>query len=86
ASLYRERNAILLSIKEGIIAIDHQGFITMMNTSAKNMLGLQTEYLHHHIMKLLPYTNMSEMLDKGNAVIYQKIIMKKKTFILNVRS
>ena len=27
SALYRERNAILLSIKEGIIAIDQKGFI-----------------------------------------------------------
>ena len=71
--MYRERNAILLSIKEGIIAIDHQGFITMMNTSAKNMLGLQTEYLHHHIIEVFPYTNMIEVLDTGIARSDQEI-------------
>lgn len=84
ASLYRERNAILLSIKEGIIAIDHQGFITMMNTSAKNMLGLQTEYLHHHIIEVFPYTNMIEVLDTGIARSDQEIFLNEKTFILNL--
>src|SRR6478736_4635924 len=84
ASLYRERNAILLSIKEGIIAIDHQGFITMMNTSAKNMLGLQAEYLHHHIIEVFPYTNMIEVLDTGIARSDQEIFLNEKTFILNL--
>ena len=46
AALYRERSAILLSIKEGIIAIDQNGFITMMNTSAEEMLHVNCDYMH----------------------------------------
>lgn len=45
AALYRERSAILLSIKEGIIAIDQNGFITMMNTSAEEMLHVNCDYM-----------------------------------------
>src|SRR5690606_27773895 len=33
ASLFRERNAILKSVKEGIIAIDQFGYITLLNNS-----------------------------------------------------
>lgn len=42
-SLYRERNAILDSIKEGVIAIDEDGRITMMNTTAQKILGITDE-------------------------------------------
>ncbi|MRC01698.1 PAS domain-containing protein, partial [Bacillus thuringiensis] len=61
AALYRERSAILLSIKEGIIAIDQNGFITMMNTSAEEMLHVNCDYMQQHISKVLPEFNMERV-------------------------
>ncbi|KPH72139.1 MULTISPECIES: sensor histidine kinase [Bacillaceae] len=40
-SLYKRRNAILQSIKEGVIAVDSTGYITMMNSSAEQILGIK---------------------------------------------
>ena len=37
--LFKERNAILGSIREGIVAIDQNGVITMINQAAKKLLG-----------------------------------------------
>ncbi|TYR79409.1 sensor histidine kinase [Priestia megaterium] len=84
ASLYRERSAILHSIKEGIIAIDQKGHITMMNTSAKTMLGLEGDYLNHSIIEVFPYTNMMQVLEDGISQHDQEISFNDKTFILNL--
>ncbi|MGA4499966.1 ATP-binding protein [Bacillus bombysepticus] len=79
AALYRERSAILLSIKEGIIAIDQNGFITMMNTSAEEMLHVNDEYMQQHISKVLPEFNMERVLEND-----QEIAFQDKVFILNM--
>ncbi|TKV48945.1 sensor histidine kinase [Bacillus sp. PIC28] len=78
AALYRERSAILLSIKEGIIAIDQNGFITMMNTSAEEMLHVNDDYMQQHISKVLPNFNMERVLETD-----QEIAFQDKVFILN---
>ncbi|MES9752058.1 sensor histidine kinase [Bacillus wiedmannii] len=78
AALYRERSAILLSIKEGIIAIDQNGFITMMNTSAEEMLHVNDDYMQQHISKVLPEFNMERVLESD-----QEIAFQDKVFILN---
>ncbi|KAB2498154.1 ATP-binding protein [Bacillus cereus] len=79
AALYRERSAILLSIKEGIIAIDQNGFITMMNTSAEEMLHVNDDYMQQHISKVLPEFNMERVLESD-----QEIAFQDKVFILNM--
>ncbi|HDR8258770.1 TPA: sensor histidine kinase [Bacillus cereus] len=79
AALYRERSAILLSIKEGIIAIDQNGFITMMNTSAEEMLHVNDDYMQQHISKVLPEFNMERVLEND-----QEIAFQDKVFILNM--
>ncbi|MBF7145491.1 ATP-binding protein [Bacillus toyonensis] len=79
AALYRERSAILLSIKEGIIAIDQNGFITMMNTSAEEMLHVNDDYMQRHISKVLPDFNMERVLETD-----QEIAFQDKVFILNM--
>lgn len=78
AALYRERSAILLSIKEGIIAIDQNGFITMMNTSAEEMLHVNDDYMQH-ISKVLPEFHMERVLEND-----QEIAFQDKVFILNM--
>lgn len=65
ASLFRDRNAILLSIKEGIIAIDKNGYVTMMNNSAKTILGYTDDARMKKIEDVLPNTKLYEVLQNG---------------------
>ncbi len=83
AALYRERNAILFSIKEGIIAIDKNGNITMMNNSAKKMLHLSDEYLHSRIEAVIPVIDMMSVLKSGVPINNEEVILKGKVFIVN---
>nr|WP_302328462.1 sensor histidine kinase [Salirhabdus salicampi] len=83
ARLFRERNAILRSIKEGIIAIDKQGNITMMNKSAKEMLGLNNHCLHQPIENYLPNTKMHEVLQSGKSQKNEEITLRDRLVIVN---
>lgn len=83
SALYRERNAILLSIKEGIIAIDETGHITLMNKSAQIMLNLSEQYLHQHIKHVFSEIDMISILKTGKYIINEEVMLQGKVFILN---
>lgn len=84
ASLYRDRNAILLSIKEGIVAINRQGFITMINRSARHMLNLgDSNYIQKHISEVLPSLKIDKGLETGEIVHHAEVAITDKVFIFN---
>lgn len=84
SSLYRERSAILLSVKEGIIAIDHNGFLTLINHSARSMLNLiDDSSIGQHIKFVLPSINIDYVLQKGKPIHNVEIIINDKVFIFN---
>lgn len=83
ATLYRERNAILLSIKEGIVAINKQGFITMINRSARHMLNLGDSNYNKHISEVLPSLQIDKGLETGEIVHHAEVAINDKVFIFN---
>lgn len=83
ASLYRERNATLLSIREGVLAIDGKGNITTLNRTAKELLRLSDEALHQPVDKFLPNTGMFHVLKTGNSDIDQEMTTADRILIVN---
>lgn len=83
ASLYRERNAILLSIKEGIIAVDEHGRITMINNSAKKMLGIERDCRNELIENVLPNTQMYKVLEGEKTDHDVEMKMRDRIMIVN---
>jgi len=83
ASLYRERNAILNSVKEGIIAVDGRGNITMINNAAKNVLGILDDPINQPIHAVIPNPEMQRMLQSDAPVSDQEVILKDKVVIVN---
>ncbi|MFS0655869.1 ATP-binding protein [Bacillus sp. 179-C3.3 HS] len=84
ASLYREREAMLLAIKEGIIAFDRKGTISMMNTSAEQMLHVTPER-SLHIDQVLPEAKLLSYLSKDTIEPNVETVVKDKTFVLNMK-
>ncbi|GEL78007.1 ATP-binding protein [Tenuibacillus multivorans] len=82
-SFYRERKAVLRSIKEGIIAIDQDGKITILNHSAREMLGLTEDAKFKPIDEVLPNTNMKQVLENGEPNVDDEIILKDRVVIVN---
>lgn len=84
SSLYRERSAILLSVMEGIIAIDQNGFLTLINHSARSMLNLKDESLiGQHIQFVLPAITIDGVLQKGKPIHNVEILINDKVYIFN---
>ncbi|GGA42752.1 ATP-binding protein [Psychrobacillus lasiicapitis] len=85
AALYRERSAILLSVKEGIIAIDENGFLTLINHSAKSMLNLnEKDFIGQHIQHVLQDINIEDVLQTGKTAHNVEVLINDKMFIFNI--
>lgn len=85
AALYRERNAMLLAIKEGIIAVNKEGAITMMNLSAADMPHLPEPMIGRHIKEIMPGAKLMPVLSGGEVPPNVEVRAGDKVFILNVK-
>ncbi|WP_080848558.1 ATP-binding protein [Cytobacillus gottheilii] len=83
ASLYHERSAILYSVKEGIIAIDGKGIITMLNPAAKSILNIKEEVINTKIEKIVPGTTIYRVLETGQAEKNIDMMLGDRRVIVN---
>lgn len=65
AKLLQEKNAIIDSIKEGIIAIDSRRRITLANKEAKKILNFKGELKGQDISKVITNTRLHVLLKTG---------------------
>lgn len=66
--LFKEREAILESVREGIIAVDGNGRINLINQSAREILGLRPGIKGSLIQNTLPNMRLLEVLNTGKAI------------------
>lgn len=83
ATLYRDREALLSSIIEGVVGIDSQGKITAINHSAQKILGLEKSAINMYIENVIPNSKMKEVLQSGHSVKNEEILIGDKVLIFN---
>ena len=84
ARLFRERNAILDSIREGVVAINDKGQVTMLDHEAAKMLKIPPESgIGTSIESILPQTRMLEVLKSGEEQFDQEMIIGDIEVIVN---
>lgn len=71
ATLAGEKQAILASVREGIIAINKHGVITEMNGEARKLLELKQNAIGRKVTDVVPNTRLPEILATGKAEIDQ---------------
>jgi sensor histidine kinase regulating citrate/malate metabolism len=83
--MFEERSAILGSIREGIVAINKDGYITMINQAARKTLGLRLDhdYLHQPIEKVVPETGILDVLRTGESQLDMEHRVGDKEIIVN---
>jgi two-component system, CitB family, sensor kinase len=83
--LYQEKQAILEAIREGIIAVNHEGIITMVNKTAMELLGYKKEYdvLGKYILHIIPHSRLLEVIRTGKAEYDDETILGEETVIAN---
>ncbi|WHY99992.1 sigma 54-interacting transcriptional regulator [Peribacillus simplex] len=68
ASIAMERyqvEAIVKSAHDGVVAVDHEGRITVANEHAKKLLGLQDGVKGHKITEFIPHSDLMRILATG---------------------
>ncbi|WP_080875426.1 ATP-binding protein [Oceanobacillus timonensis] len=84
-SLYRERNAILETIHEGIIAVNNNGMIQLMNYSAEKLLnGKQKTFYNQPISKILPELALSSLIQSGQTCRNKQVEVNDRHIIFNM--
>jgi two-component system CitB family sensor kinase len=83
--LYQEKQAILEAIREGIIAVNAQGRITMVNHTAISMLKLPEDknVLGKHIFEIVPNSKLLEIIKTGQAEYDAEMLLGEETVIAN---
>lgn len=85
AALFRERNAILQSVKEGIVAVDGQGYITMMNSSAEEMFGIREQAEGRQVSHVFHSVDLLEIFGGQEKQTNAEIQYQDKIIIANTQ-
>ncbi|MFJ8064992.1 ATP-binding protein [Psychrobacillus sp. NPDC096426] len=85
ATLFTERNALIESVREGIIMVDAKGIITMANLAALEILSLpqQTELVGRNIWEVIPNTYLPQVLESGEEHLDRAMELRGKRAIVN---
>ncbi|MBU2953830.1 ATP-binding protein [Marinobacter sp. F3R08] len=85
ARLFREREATLQSVREGIIAVNREGTITTANRAAYETLDLpaNTPLAGQPILNVLPESSLMSVLDSGEPDFDQEIWLRGRQMVVN---
>jgi len=85
ARLFREREATLQSVREGIIAVNRDGVITTANRAAHEMLELPAEarLAGQPILDVLPESSLLSVLESGQPDFDREIWLRGRQMVVN---
>lgn len=84
ARLNQEKAAILEAIRDGLVAVNREAKVTLINQRAKDMLGLTQDYVGRHILKLFPNSRLPTVMKNGTAE-YDQEQQRGKITVLTTR-
>ncbi|WP_338035468.1 DcuS/MalK family sensor histidine kinase [Halalkalibacter alkaliphilus] len=86
AKILEERNAMLHSVHEGIIAVDKDGRITLVNKSASKLFekaGLPPERIGMNVTEYLPMNGLERVLKTGKQELAEEITINDISILVN---
>lgn len=85
ARLAMEKEAILQSIHEGILAVNHEGRITLVNQQGRRFLDLppEREVLGEPVREVVPNSRLFEVLDSGERQFDQEMWLGDHPVVVN---
>ncbi len=85
STLFEQHQAMLQSVKEGIIAIDQQGKITLINQTARKVLLSPDDFSANNDVVPIPMiSTLYEVLESGAAIEDREIIISGQQILCNV--
>ncbi|MGB9804080.1 Spo0B domain-containing protein, partial [Desulfofundulus sp.] len=83
ARILEERTAMLQAMGEGIIAIDREKRITVVNDEAKRLLGTDDEVIGRPITEVLPDSLLPRVMQTGQPEFNQERVLNNTIIIVN---
>ncbi|WP_051534215.1 ATP-binding protein [Desulfitibacter alkalitolerans] len=83
ATLLKERDSMLHSIKEGIIAINNRCEITAINHAAQNLFPVGIQFIGRNIIELIPDSQLPSVMKTGQADQDQQLIINGNVVLTN---
>lgn len=86
ARLLQERDAMLQSVREGIVAIDSDGRITVINEEAVRLLSLESArstLLEQKVETIIPQTRLLQVITSGIAEYDQEETLNGVSVVMN---
>ncbi len=86
ARLLEERSAMLQSVREGIVAVDQESRITLVNRAALKLFqkaGLSQEPIGRDVEEYLPATRLSKVLKTGRAELDEEQNLNGLSILVN---
>lgn len=86
AKTFEERNAMLQSVREGIIAVDKDARITLVNKSGLRLFekaGLKKDPIGMGITEYMPTNGLEEVLQTGNSERDTELTINGMSFVVN---
>jgi len=85
ARLAMEKEAILQSIHEGVLAVNREGEITLVNQQAQRFLGLPPvgEVLGRPIQMVVPNSRLQEVLERGERQFDREMWLNDHPVVVN---
>ncbi len=86
ARLLQERDAMLQSVREGIVAIDSKGNVTLVNEEALRVLGMEGQgekLVNHPIESVVPHTRLLDVIATKTAEYDQDEVLNGTAVVMN---
>lgn len=83
AALLEQREAMLHGIREGVVAVDRRGIITIVNDEARRVLGLPEQLVGWPIADILPRSGLPEVLASGRAEPDQSMVLNGRAVLVS---
>ena len=85
AGLLQEREATLYGIREGVVAADPQGTVTLVNDEARALLGLTTVGVGQPLADLVPTGRLADVLTGRQPGSDQVVVTERHCLVVNRR-
>ena len=86
AKILEERNTMLQSVKEGIIAVDKEANVTLINNEAKRLFkksGLEEDFIGKDVELYMPNSRIKEVLKTGEVQLNEEQNIYGITIVTN---
>ncbi|MBM6617075.1 ATP-binding protein [Bacillus suaedaesalsae] len=85
SSLYTERNAVIQSVREGIMVVNQKGHIVIANQAAFEILSIKEDQsiIGKRVTDIVPNTTMLDVLETGEQQFDRQLIIDNKVVVAN---